>query len=101
MATQSWFGKIWTRLRSGVVQDVPPNLEECETCREVDCTQERWLQCEKRLATEAVSLAASHAGTGKTDELPRVSAAGMLPAAAAAPADDAHGKTAGPKTSGE
>ena len=42
MRSNSWFGKFWTRLRTEVVQDVPPSLEECESCREVSCTQERW-----------------------------------------------------------
>jgi len=39
-----------------VVQDVPPGLEQCETCREVDCSQERWASCEHRLETEAIVL---------------------------------------------
>ncbi len=67
MRSRSWFGRFWTRLRAGLVQDVPPSLEECETCREVDCTQERWLQCEKRLAAEEASLADN--APGRTDEL--------------------------------
>jgi hypothetical protein len=95
MAAESWFGKIWTRLRSGVVQDVPPNLEECETCREVDCTQERWLQCERRLATEAASLAASRAGAARTGELPG------MPALKTPLAATPDGKAASPKSSGE
>jgi|GEM_PF-6624873 len=57
MSSDSWFRKFWTRLGAGVVQDVPPALEECETCREVDCTQERWLNCERRLGTEATAFA--------------------------------------------
>lgn len=56
MRSPSFFGKLWRRLGSGVVQDVPPSLEQCEACREVDCTQERWRSCPQRLATEAALL---------------------------------------------
>ena len=38
------------------MQDVPANLEQCESCREVDCTQERWESCRQRLDTEAAML---------------------------------------------
>ena len=87
MRSESWIGKVWTRLRAGVVQDVPAGLEECEACREVDCTQERWLTCERRLRTEAASLAASGLGTGRTDELPRMPASEQ-PAAAPAESEE-------------
>ena len=71
MRSESWFGRLWTRFGSGLVQDVPPALEECETCREVDCTQERWLYCERRLEAEAATLSAN--APGRTNELlPRV-----------------------------
>ena len=72
MHSESWFRKFWTRLGAGVVQDVPPALEECETCREVDCTQERWLKCERRLGTEAASFTITGVATpaGTTDEMP-------------------------------
>jgi hypothetical protein len=72
MRSDNWLGKFWTRLRAGVVQDVPASLEECETCREVDCTEERWAKCERRIAAEAASLAASGAGLppGRTGDLP-------------------------------
>jgi hypothetical protein len=75
MRAESWFDKFWTRLRVGVVQDVPPSLEECECCREVDCTQERWLKCERRLAGETASLLGLGAAlpAGRTGEAPGVS----------------------------
>jgi hypothetical protein len=75
MRSETWFGKFWTRLRAGMVEDVPPNLEECESCREVDCTQERWLGCERRLTAETESLLGSgvRSPAGRTDELPGVS----------------------------
>jgi hypothetical protein len=74
MHAESWFGKFWSCLWAGIVQDVPASLEECEACREVDCTQERWLTCERRLAAETTSLAGSGTSTGRTDEVPGLSA---------------------------
>ena len=56
-------------MRAGVVQDVPPSLEECETCREVECTQERWLACERRIAADSAGLPGSAA---RTNEMPGV-----------------------------
>ena len=47
-----WLGRIWRRAVASLIEDVPPSLEECEVCRVVDCTQERWLVCAKRLVTE-------------------------------------------------
>ena len=76
MRSNSWFGKFWTRLRTEVVQDVPPSLEECESCREASCTQQRWLTCARRLATEAEQIYARDAvipsATGRTDEMPGI-----------------------------
>ena len=45
----SWLAGLWSRIRSGVVQDVPVALDECERCRELECTQGRWESCERRL----------------------------------------------------
>jgi len=76
MRSNSWLGRFWTRLRAEVVQDVPPSLEECESCREVSCTQERWRTCARRLATEAEQLYARDAVipsvTGRTAEMPGI-----------------------------
>jgi hypothetical protein len=78
MQTNSRFGKFWTRIKATVVQDVPPGLEECESCREVNCTQERWLTCARRLAAEAETEAragrnyAVPSVTGRTDEMPGI-----------------------------
>ncbi len=77
-----WLGKLWTRLWSGVIEDVPASLEECESCRELHCTQERWENCEKRIATEAASLALS-GNVARTGELlPRVPLTVRAPAMA-------------------
>jgi hypothetical protein len=73
MHSEGWFGRLWSKMKSAVVQDMPPSLAECEACREVDCTQERWRACERRLAAEAAHLAAVGTSTGKTDELPGIS----------------------------
>jgi len=69
MRSESTFSLFWARLRAGVVQDVPPSLEECETCREVECTQERWLACERRMVADTASLAGS---TARTGDLPAI-----------------------------
>ncbi len=60
MAPRSKLRSFWKRVADGVVQDVPPDLDACETCRELECTQERWESCEPRLAAaKAAALAAS------------------------------------------
>jgi hypothetical protein len=78
MRPGTWFGRFWTRIRAEVVQDVPPSLEECESCREVDCTQERWLTCARRLAAEAERRGAGDQTlppmTGRTSEMPGIHA---------------------------
>jgi hypothetical protein len=58
MASRSKFRNLWKRVADGVVQDVPPNLDGCETCRELECTQERWESCELRLAAAKVAALA-------------------------------------------
>jgi hypothetical protein len=42
------FLALLSRLWSHVVQDVPSELDKCESCREVNCTQARWAACERR-----------------------------------------------------
>jgi hypothetical protein len=89
MSSGSWLGTIWTRIRGGVIQDVPPSLEACESCREVDCERERWLTCAKRLAGEAERLAEQGFAVGTTansGEIPSVSSQ-EIPAAAVASDD--------------
>ena len=78
MRSDPWFGRFWTRLKAGVIQDVPASLEACEACREVACTQERWSTCARRLAAEAEqSCAGEHYApsvTGRSDEMPGLGA---------------------------
>ena len=76
---------IWTRLRQEVIQDVPPSLEACESCRETDCVTERWMTCAKRLAGEAErmdELGLAVGATASRGEMPGGSSH-EIPAAAA------------------
>jgi hypothetical protein len=77
MRSLPWLGKLWKRVGTGLVQDVPSSLEECEACREVECTQERWETCERRLATEATNRRLKAA---QTPESPPREAAEVSPA---------------------
>ena len=89
MSSSSWLSTIWTRLRREVIQDVPPSLEACESCREVDCARERWLSCARRLAGEAERLAeegVSVCATARSGEMFGVSSPAL--AAATAVSDD-------------
>jgi hypothetical protein len=76
MRPNSWFGRFWTRFKGEVIQDVPPTIDECESCREAHCTQERWLRCARRLAAEAEQQYAREntmpSATGRTDEMPGI-----------------------------
>jgi len=41
----NWLRKHWLR---GVVQDVPPEIQACESCRTLSCTHARATDCEFR-----------------------------------------------------
>jgi hypothetical protein len=84
MSAGSWLSTILARVRRSVIQDVPANLEACESCREADCARERWLACAKRLAGEAERLAEHGivlSATAESGEMPGVSSP-AIPAAA-------------------
>ena len=56
-----WFDKIVKLL----VQNVPEELEICEQCREVDCTQERFEKCDRKISLakkeDSMSCVCGHA----------------------------------------
>jgi hypothetical protein len=74
--SKTWLGRCWIRLKGEIIQDVPPSIDECESCREANCTQERWLRCARRLAAEAEQQYAREdcmpSATGRTDEMPGI-----------------------------
>jgi hypothetical protein len=79
MHVDSWLNRFWQKLKSSVIKDVPASLEECESCRETNCTQTQWEFCARRLAAETESLLESDSlapttTTGRTEEMPRISA---------------------------
>jgi hypothetical protein len=41
----------WLLSALGIVADCPPELSECENCREPHCDQKRFEACERRLVT--------------------------------------------------
>lgn len=44
-------------LKSGIVQNVPPKYQACESCGVIDCTTEMAAICEHRKRAEAEELA--------------------------------------------
>jgi hypothetical protein len=51
------FVAMLSRLGRAVVTDVPPELDACENCRELDCTQAQWERCERRRARALIRFA--------------------------------------------
>ncbi len=45
----SFFQRVFQFFKSAIVEDVPPELDACETCRELNCPQHRFEHCERRL----------------------------------------------------
>ena len=56
MPLRSWLSSKWVRIQGSIVSDVPLSLDECEDCRQLDCSQVKWLSCPRRLAGEAERL---------------------------------------------
>lgn len=44
-------------LRDGLITDVPPEFQACESCRIESCDNERAANCEERRVAEAQELA--------------------------------------------
>lgn len=52
MGLLSWTGKAkqtLAKIKNSIIQDCPPELNACEICRKLECNDEEWLNCEKRL----------------------------------------------------
>ena len=47
----SFFSRFGIRIREFFVQDLPAELQACESCPETNCTQARWETCAGRLYT--------------------------------------------------
>jgi hypothetical protein len=81
-ASPSSLSNWWRRLCSSIVQDLPLGLDYCESCREIDCSPERWEHCAARLAyaAEVAGLGESPPQVARTDEMPAVEGGeGALP----------------------
>lgn len=55
----SWLRKSssMVKLKNAVVTDCPLELEECESCRELECKQSKWESCPRRLCALKASKA--------------------------------------------
>jgi len=40
-----------SRVKRALIQPVPPELEACEVCGKLQCSDAEWKSCEKRIAT--------------------------------------------------
>ena len=43
--------KLLSRLKKAIVGPVPPELDACEVCGQLKCSDGEWRSCEKRIAT--------------------------------------------------
>lgn len=53
-----------TAVRQGLVQEVPPEYQACESCREPECDTERAAKCEYRLQAEHEETSRRGIGSG-------------------------------------
>ena len=44
------FRSLLWRVREGIIQPVPPELDACEDCGRLECKQAEWATCEHRIA---------------------------------------------------
>lgn len=52
MAFQRRITQFLTAIRQGLVTDIPPEYQACESCREPNCNTEKAATCEDRLRGE-------------------------------------------------
>jgi hypothetical protein len=46
----SWIRQLWERIKSQIIQDVPTENAVCEyDCDKLECSDEKWTDCENRL----------------------------------------------------
>ena len=46
----SLLGNLWQWVENKLIQDVPESIAECEfECRRLECRQEEWETCEKKM----------------------------------------------------
>lgn len=41
--------KLWRKIKSAIVQDLPVELDACELCRKTECSQGHWQDCTNRI----------------------------------------------------
>jgi hypothetical protein len=46
---ESFFSKISSRVKEFFVQDIPAELQACESCLDFNCTQSQWESCKMRI----------------------------------------------------
>ena len=44
------FKRFLKYLKNEIVQEVPSELEECLVCGKTECSSDKWIKCEKRIA---------------------------------------------------
>ena len=52
MGLQRRITQFLTAVRQGLITDVPPEYQACESCREPNCNTEKALKCEQRIQAE-------------------------------------------------
>ncbi|MGD0838437.1 MAG: hypothetical protein ABSB49_17510 [Polyangia bacterium] len=65
MRSHTWVHLLWRAVRDGIVQDVPSDLDACESCRVPDCDGKRRLVCislHPRAAQATESEGTNHPG---------------------------------------
>lgn len=45
----NWLRDFYKKVKTSIVEDCPSESFACEVCHELDCTNERWLNCSARL----------------------------------------------------
>lgn len=62
---------LLARLKAAVVKPVPPELEACEVCGQLTCSEAEWQSCEKRLASAEFARTGSDAALARLERAHR------------------------------